>query len=123
MAGNFVSVRLGPRLGIDTMIGGGTMIAAAAGVVMAAPGVGGRGVGGDGDRPDVLLRVRPRLGAAQRHGGRHRPVPAHGRAGGGGAASVQLTGSALYAIAVSHTYDGTLRPMTTAVATAGTPRS
>src|SRR3989440_10817425 len=36
MAGNFVSVRLGPRLGIDTMIGGGTMIAAAAGVVMAA---------------------------------------------------------------------------------------
>src|SRR3989440_9423059 len=36
MAGNFVSVRLGPRLGIDTMIGGGTMIGAAAGVVMAA---------------------------------------------------------------------------------------
>jgi hypothetical protein len=35
-----------------------------------------------------------------------------------GAGFVQLTGSALYAIAVSHTYDGTLRPMTTAVATA-----
>jgi hypothetical protein len=32
---------------------------------------------------------------------------------------VQLTGSALYAIAVSHLEDGTLRPMTTAVATAG----
>jgi len=32
---------------------------------------------------------------------------------------VQLTGSALYAIAVSRTYEGTLRPMTTAVATAG----
>jgi hypothetical protein len=32
---------------------------------------------------------------------------------------VQLTGSALYAIAVSHIYDGTLRPMATAVATAG----
>jgi len=32
---------------------------------------------------------------------------------------VQLTGSALYAIAVSHADDGTLRPMTTAVATAG----
>jgi DHA1 family bicyclomycin/chloramphenicol resistance-like MFS transporter len=32
---------------------------------------------------------------------------------------VQLTGSALYAIAVSQFYDGTLRPMTTAVATAG----
>jgi MFS transporter, DHA1 family, multidrug resistance protein len=32
---------------------------------------------------------------------------------------VQLTGSALYAFAVSRFYDGTLRPMTTAVATAG----
>jgi DHA1 family bicyclomycin/chloramphenicol resistance-like MFS transporter len=31
----------------------------------------------------------------------------------------QLTGSALYSIAVSQFYDGTLRPMTTAVATAG----
>src|SRR5204863_442235 len=36
MAGNFVSVRLGPRLGIDTMIRGGTLISAVAGVVMAA---------------------------------------------------------------------------------------
>jgi MFS transporter, DHA1 family, multidrug resistance protein len=35
-AGNFVSVRLGPRLGIDTMIRGGTVIAAGAGIVMAA---------------------------------------------------------------------------------------
>src|SRR2546427_11532263 len=36
MAGNVVSVRVGPRLGIDTMIRGGTVIGAAAGVVMAA---------------------------------------------------------------------------------------
>ena len=36
-----------------------------------------------------------------------------------GAGVVQRTGSALYAIAVSHTDDGTLRPMTTAVAAAG----
>jgi hypothetical protein len=35
-AGNFVSVRLGPRLGIDTMIRGGTLIGAVAGLVMAA---------------------------------------------------------------------------------------
>jgi hypothetical protein len=32
---------------------------------------------------------------------------------------VQLTGAALYAVGVSRFYDGTLRPMTTAVATAG----
>src|SRR5881296_449704 len=36
MAGNFVSVRLGPRLGIDAMIRGGTLIGAGAGLVMAA---------------------------------------------------------------------------------------
>lgn len=36
-----------------------------------------------------------------------------------GAGFVQPTHSALYAIARSHTYDGTLRPLTTAVATAG----
>jgi DHA1 family bicyclomycin/chloramphenicol resistance-like MFS transporter len=32
---------------------------------------------------------------------------------------VQLTGSALYAVGVSRFHEGTLRPMTTAVATAG----
>jgi hypothetical protein len=31
----------------------------------------------------------------------------------------QLTGSAFYAIVVGNFYEGTLRPMTTAVATAG----
>ena len=36
MLGNFVSVRIGPRLGIDTMIRGGTLIGAVAGLVMAA---------------------------------------------------------------------------------------
>src|SRR3989440_11799739 len=35
MAGNVVSVRVGPRLGIDTMIRGGTVIGAAPGVGMA----------------------------------------------------------------------------------------
>jgi len=45
-----------------------------------------------------------------------RPVPVLAAAGAG---FVQLTGSALYAIAVSHTYDGSLRPMTTAVGNDG----
>src|SRR2546429_7646897 len=47
------------------------------------------------------------------------PFPRMAGLAAAGAGFVQLTGSALYAIAVSHTYDGTLRPMTTAVATAG----
>jgi DHA1 family bicyclomycin/chloramphenicol resistance-like MFS transporter len=47
------------------------------------------------------------------------PFPRMAGLAAAGAGFVQLTGSALYAIAVSRTYDGTLRPMTTAVATAG----
>jgi DHA1 family bicyclomycin/chloramphenicol resistance-like MFS transporter len=32
---------------------------------------------------------------------------------------LQMTGSALYSVAVGHFYDGTARPMTTAIAMAG----
>jgi hypothetical protein len=32
---------------------------------------------------------------------------------------LQMTGSALYSVAVGHFYDGTARPMTTAIAVAG----
>src|SRR2546430_10708274 len=119
MAGNFVSVRLGPRLGIDTMIGGGTMIAAAAGVVMAA--LAWAGVA------SVATVIVPMFGYAFGLGwvlpnamaGAIGPFPRMAGLAAAGAGFVQLTGSALYAIAVSHTFDGTLRPMTTAVATAG----
>jgi len=119
MAGNFVSVRLGPRLGIDTMIGGGTMIGAAAGVVMAA--LAWAGVA------SVATVIAPMFCYAFGLGwvlpnamaGAIGPFPRMAGLAAAGAGFVQLTGSALYAIAVSHTYDGTLRPMTTAVATAG----
>src|SRR5882762_1347024 len=119
MAGNFVSVRLGPRLGIDAMIGGGTMIGAAAGVVMAA--LAWAGVA------SVATVIAPMFCYAFGLGwvlpnamaGAIGPFPRMAGLAAAGAGFVQLTGSALYAIAVSHTYDGTLRPMTTAVATAG----
>jgi len=123
MAGNFVSVRLGPGLGIDTMIRGGTLIAAGAGVLMAALAWAGvRAV------PAVigpmffyafgLGWVLPNAMA-----GAIGPFPRMAGLAAAGAGFLQLTGSALYAIAVSHTYDGTLRPMTTAVATAGVAAS
>jgi DHA1 family bicyclomycin/chloramphenicol resistance-like MFS transporter len=119
MAGNFVSVRAGPRLGIDTMIRGGTLIAAVAGTLMAALAwAGARSV------PAVigpmfcyafgLGWVLPNAMA-----GAIGPFPRMAGLAAAGAGFVQLTGSALYAIVVSHTDDGTLRPMTTAVATAG----
>ena len=119
MAGNFVSVRLGPRLGIDTMIRGGTLISAVAGVVMAA--LAWAGVA------SVATVIVPMFGYAFGLGwvlpnamaGAIGPFPRMAGLAAAGAGFVQLTGSALYAIAVSHTFDGTLRPMTTAVATAG----
>ena len=119
MAGNFVSVRLGPRLGIDTMIRGGTLIGAVAGLVMAA--LAWIGVG------SVAMVIVPMFGYAFGLGcvlpnamaGAIAPFPRMAGLAAAGAGFVQLTGSALYAITVSQTYDGTLRPMTTAVATAG----
>jgi DHA1 family bicyclomycin/chloramphenicol resistance-like MFS transporter len=119
MAGSFVSVRIGPRLGIDAMIRGGTLIGAGAGLVMAA--LAWAGVA------SVASVIAPMFGYAFGLGwvlpnamaGAIGPFPRMAGLAAAGAGFVQLTGSALYAIAVSHTYDGTLRPMTTAVATAG----
>ena len=82
MAGNFVSVRLGPRArhrhddprrhahrrGRRHRHGRAR--------------VGGRALRGDRDRSDVVLRLRPRLGAAERHGRRHRAISADGGTGG-----------------------------------------
>jgi MFS transporter, DHA1 family, multidrug resistance protein len=119
MAGNFVSTRLGPRLGIDTMIRGGTLIGALAGLVMAALAWS-RVV-------SVVAVILPMFCYAFGLGwvlpnamaGAIGPFPRMAGLAAAGAGFVQLSGSALYAIAVSHTYDGTLRPMSTAVATAG----
>ena len=119
MAGNFVSVRLGSRLGIDTMIRGGTLIGALAGVAMAA--LAWSGV------VSVAAVILPMFCYAFGLGwvlpnamaGAIGPFPQMAGLAAAGAGFVQLSGSALYAIAVSHTYDGTLRPMATAVATAG----
>ena len=119
MAGNFVSVKLGPRLGIDTMIRAGTLIGAAAGLAMAL--LAWAGVA------SVISVVGPMFGFAFGLGfvlpnaaaGAIGPFPRMAGLASAVLGFVQLTGSALYAIVVSQFYDGTLRPMTTAVATAG----
>ena len=119
MAGNFVSVKLGPRLGIDTMIRAGTLIGAAAGLAMALLAWVGAA--------SVISVVAPMFGFAFGLGfvlpnaaaGAIGPFPRMAGLASAVLGFVQLTGSALYAIVVSQFYDGTLRPMTTAVATAG----
>lgn len=119
MAGNFVSVRIGQRLGIDTMIRGGTAIGAGAGLVMAA--LAWAGVASVATVIGPMFCYAFGLGwvLPNAMAGAIGPFPRMAGLAAAGAGFVQLTGSALYAIAVSHTYDGTLRPMTTAVATAG----
>jgi DHA1 family bicyclomycin/chloramphenicol resistance-like MFS transporter len=119
MAGNFVSVKIGQRVGIDAMIRAGAGIGAVAGLVMAS--LAWLGV------QSVASVVGPMLGFAFGLGfvlpnaaaGAIGPFPRMAGLASAVLGFVQLTGSALYAIAVSQFYDGTLRPMTTAVATAG----
>jgi DHA1 family bicyclomycin/chloramphenicol resistance-like MFS transporter len=119
MAGNFVSVHIGPRLGIDTMIRAGALIGAVAGLVMAA--LAWAGVA------RVTSVIAPMFGFAFGLGfvlpnavaGAIGPFPRMAGLASAVLGFVQLTGSALYAIAVSRFEDGTLRPMTTGVALAG----
>jgi DHA1 family bicyclomycin/chloramphenicol resistance-like MFS transporter len=119
MAGNFVSVTLGPRLGIDAMVRAGTAIGAISGCVMAM--LAWAGVA------SVASVIAPMFGFAFGLGfvlpnaaaGAIGPFPRMAGLASAVLGFVQLTGSALYAVAVSQFYDGTLRPMTTGVATAG----
>jgi DHA1 family bicyclomycin/chloramphenicol resistance-like MFS transporter len=119
MAGNFASVKLGPRLGIDTMIRAGAIIGALAGAMMAA--LAWAGVA------SVASVIAPMFGFAFGLGfvlpnavaGAIGPFPRMAGLASAVLGFIQLTGSALYAIAVSRFDDGTLRPMTTGVALAG----
>jgi MFS transporter, DHA1 family, multidrug resistance protein len=119
MAGNFVSVKIGARFGIDAMLRAGTAIGAAAGIVMASLAWAGVAT--------VASVIVPMFGFAFGLGfvlpnaaaGAIGPFPRMAGLASAVLGFVQLTGSALYAFAVSRFYDGTLRPMTTAVATAG----
>jgi MFS transporter, DHA1 family, multidrug resistance protein len=118
MVGNFVSVHLTARVGIDGMIRGGTALAAVAATLMA--GLAWLGVA---TVPTVIVpmfAVAAGLGLVMPNAmaGAIGPFPRMAGLASAVLGFVQMTGSALYAIAVGHLYDGTLRPMTTAVATA-----
>jgi MFS transporter, DHA1 family, multidrug resistance protein len=119
MAGNVVSVTIGPRSGIDPMLRAGTAIGAAAGVVMAS--LAWAGVA------SVASVIAPMFGFAFGLGfvlpnataGAIGPFPRMAGLASAVLGFVQLTGSALYAVAISAFHDDTLRPMSTGVAVAG----
>jgi DHA1 family bicyclomycin/chloramphenicol resistance-like MFS transporter len=112
-------VKIGARFGIDAMLRAGTTIGAAAGLVMASLAWAGVAT--------VASVIVPMFGFAFGLGfvlpnaaaGAIGPFPRMAGLASAVLGFVQLTGSALYAVGVSGFYDGTLRPMTTAVATAG----
>jgi DHA1 family bicyclomycin/chloramphenicol resistance-like MFS transporter len=119
MTGNFVSVRLGPRVGVDTMIRMGTVVGAAGGLVMAA--LAWAGVARVASVIGPMFAFAFGLGFVLPNAvaGAIGPFPRMAGLASAVLGFVQLAGSALYAIAVSAFQDGTLRPMATGVATAG----
>jgi DHA1 family bicyclomycin/chloramphenicol resistance-like MFS transporter len=120
MAGNFLSGRFGPRLGLDRTILGGTSLGAIAGLTMAT-----LAWSGILTLPSVILPMfcfAVGLGLTLPNGaaGAIGPFPRMAGLAAAVLGFIQLTGSAVYSIGVGHLYDGTARPMTTAIALAGT---
>jgi DHA1 family bicyclomycin/chloramphenicol resistance-like MFS transporter len=118
MLGNFLSVHLTARAGIDRMIRLGTAIGAGAGTLMAA--LAWLGIASVATVIVPMFAVAAGLGLVMPNAmaGAIGPFPRMAGLASAVLGFLQMTGSALYAIAVSHFDDGTLRPMTTAVATA-----
>jgi DHA1 family bicyclomycin/chloramphenicol resistance-like MFS transporter len=119
MLGNLVSVRLTARAGIDRMILAGTMLGTVAGVVLAALPWLGVATVTTVIAPMFCFALALGLVLPNAMAGAIGPYPRMAGTASAVVGFVQMTASALYTIAVGHFYDGTLRPMTTAVATAG----
>jgi MFS transporter, DHA1 family, multidrug resistance protein len=119
MLGNFLSVHLTPRLGIDRMILAGTAFGAAAGAILAALAWMGVATVATVIVPMFCFALGLGLVLPNAMAGAIGPYPTMAGTASAVLGFVQMTGSALYAMAVGHLDDGTLRPMTTAVASAG----
>ena len=119
MSGTVLSGRFGAALGLDRTIQAGTALGAAAGLVLA-------GLAWSGVRtvaaiiaPMFVFAVGLGLTLPNGMAGAIGPFPRMAGLAAAIAGFLQLTGSALYSVAVGRYYDGTARPMTTAIALAG----
>ena len=119
MVGSFTSSRLTARAGIDRMVLTGTALGATSGLAMAALAWGGA--------PSVPAIIAPMFGFALGLGlvgpnavaGAVGPFPHMAGLASAVLGVAQMTGSAVYGIAVRHVSDGTARPMSAAIASAG----
>ena len=119
MTGTVLSGRFGARLGLDRTIACGTGLGAAAGLVLAALAWSGILTVVSIVAPMYVFAVGLGLTLPNGMAGAIGPFPSMAGLAAAVAGFLQMTGSALYGVAVGHFDDGTARPMTTAIALAG----
>ena len=119
MTGTFLSGRFGARLGLDRTILSGTALGAAAGLTLAGLAWSGILTVAAVIGPMFVFAVGLGLTLPNGMAGAVGPFPRMAGLAAAVAGFLQMTGSALYSVAVGHFYDGTARPMTTAIALAG----
>jgi DHA1 family bicyclomycin/chloramphenicol resistance-like MFS transporter len=119
MTGTFLSGRFGVGFGLDRTILAGTVLGAAAGLALATLAWSGILTVAAVIGPMFVFAVGLGLTLPNGMAGAIGPFPRMAGLAAAVASFFQMTGSALYAVAVGHLYDGTARPMTTAIALAG----
>jgi DHA1 family bicyclomycin/chloramphenicol resistance-like MFS transporter len=118
MTGTFLSGRFGGRIGLDRTIVLGTTLGAAAGLVLAALAWSGVLTVAAVVAPMYAFATGLGLTLPNGMAGAIGPFPRVAGLAAAVAGFLQLTGSALYSM-VGHFFDGTARPMATAIALAG----
>jgi DHA1 family bicyclomycin/chloramphenicol resistance-like MFS transporter len=119
MTGTFLSGRFGARIGLDRTILAGTTLGATGGLVQAALAWSGILTVAAVIVPMFVFAVGLGLTLPNGMAGAVGPFPRMAGLASAVAGFLQMTGSALYSVAVGHFYDGTARPMTSAIAVAG----
>ncbi|MGH7373080.1 MAG: multidrug effflux MFS transporter [Candidatus Rokuibacteriota bacterium] len=119
MTGTFLSGRFGAALGLDRTIFCGTVLGATAGLVLAGLAWSGILTVAAVIGPMYVFAMGLGLTLPNGMAGAIGPFPRMAGLAAAVAGFLQMTGSALYSVAVGSFYDGTARPMTTAIALAG----
>src|SRR6185295_8942129 len=119
MTGTFLSGRFGAGLGLDRTILCGTALGAGAGLTLAGLAWSGILTVAAVIVPMFVFAIGLGLTLPNGMAGAVGPFPRMAGLAAAVAGFLQMTGSALYSVAVGHFYDGTARPMTTAIAVAG----
>ena len=119
MTGTFLSGRFGATLGLDRTILCGTVLGATAGLILATLAWSGILTVAAVIGPMYVFAIGLGLTLPNGMAGAIGPFPRMAGLAAAVAGFLQMTGSALYSVAVGGFYDGTARPMTTAIALAG----